>query len=259
MPTPALKPFLDSTGRIVHHLNTIVVGLSAVESGAVSKPATMDITWAPRDVVTSSRQARAFALRSTLVFLAEELNSYIDQITRYPGLTRSSDWDSMKKADRFVAVQRQLKLQDDFNLVASVLIAHWRNRNIHGPSGAKLTHAQRKILIDAEETLKIEFKNLNAQRLLDDFDADSPSLKDTSSLVAMAIRFVKRLDQAIPEPTSAEKVNEWFVALGLHEQLDRVRRVAAAKGKEAVGVETFIRTNCPELLSSYLYYCGNAA
>jgi hypothetical protein len=259
MPTPALQPFLDATGRIVHHLNTIVVGLSSVESGVATKPASMDITWLPRDVITSSRQARAFALRSTLVFLAEELNSYVDQITRYPGLNRSGDWDSKKKADRLIAVQCQLMIQEDFIFVGAVLVAHWRNRNIHGQSRAKLTNAQRKILLDANETLKTEFKNLDAHRLLDDFDADSPSLKDTSSLVAMAIRFVKRLDQAIPEPTSAAEVNKWFVALGLSEQLDRVRRVAAAKGKESVGIETFIRTNCPELWNSYSYYCGKGA
>lgn len=259
MPTPALQPFLDSTGRIVHHLNTIIVGLSSVEAGTATKPVSLDITWAPKDLTTSSRQARAFALRSTLVFLAEEINTYVDRITRYPGLTRSSDWDSKKKADRLVAVQRQLKLEDDFLLVGAVLIAHWRNRNIHGQSGARLTEAQRQILIDAKETLKTEFKNLDSQRLLDDFDKDSPSLKDTSSLVAMAIRFVKRLDESIPEPSSAEEVDKWLVALGLKEQLDRVSRVAAAKGKEAVGVETFLRTNCPELLSSYAFYCGNGA
>ena len=259
MPTPALQPFLDSTGRIVHHLNTIVVGLSSVEAGHATKPAGLDITWAPKDLVTSSRQARAFAMRSTLIFLAEEINSYIDQITKYPGLTRTNDWDSKKKADRLVAVQRQLKIEDDFLLVGAVLIAHWRNRNVHGQSGAKLTEAQRKILLDAKETLKSDFKNLDVQRLLDDFEKDSPSLKDTSSLVAMAIRFVKRLDESIPEPSSADEVNQWLVALGLKEQIERVSRVAAAKGKEDVGVATFIRTNCPELLNSYCFYCGNGA
>jgi len=259
MPTPALQPFLDATGRIVHHLNTIVVGLSAVEAGTATKPSTMDITWAPHDPRTSNRQARAFALRSTLVFLSEEVNAYLDRLTTFPGVKRPADWESKSKTDRLLAVWRLLKLDEDFILVGALLVGHWRNRNVHRKSNARLTDAQRKIFVEAKGEIADNFKNLDPKRTLEDFNKDAPTLKDVSSLTAMTIRCVKRMDQAVPEPKSAEEVNEWLSALELADDLDRVRRVSFAKGKGAVGVSTFLRTHCPELLDAYTYYCGDAA
>ncbi|SDN72030.1 hypothetical protein [Polaromonas sp. JS666] len=258
MPTPALRPFLDATGRIVHHLNTIVVGLSAVEGGTAVKPATMDITWAPHDPRTSSRQARAFALRSTLVFLSEEVNIYLDRHTTFPGVKRPADWESKSKTDRLLAVWRHWKLDEDFILAGALLVGHWRNRNVHRKSNARLTDAQRKLFVDAAEEIGEKFKNLDPRQTLEHFEKDTPTLKDVSSLTAMTIRCVKRLDEAVPEPKSADEVNEWFSALGLAGDLDRVRRVSAAKGTEAVGVSTFLRTHCPELLDAYAYYCADA-
>lgn len=258
MRTPALQPFLDATGRVVHHLNAIVVGLSAVETGTATKPTTMDITWAPLDPRTSSRQARAFALRSTLVFLSEEVNTYLDRLTTFPGVKRAPDWESKHKADRLLAVWRHLKLDEDFILVGTLLLGHWRNRSVHRKSNARLTDAQRRLFVDAVKEIGEQFKNLDPIRTLEDFENDRPTLKDVSSLTAMAIRCVKRLDEAVPEPRSAEEVNEWFCALELSAGLDRARRVSAAKGKEALGVVTFLRTHCPELLDAYTYYCADA-
>lgn len=258
MPTPALQPFLDATGRIVHHLNAIVVGLSAVEAGTATKPSTMDITWNPNEPRTSSRQARAFALQSTLVFLSEEVNVYLDRLTTFPGVKRPADWESKSKTERLLAVWRLLKLDEDFMLAGALLVGHWRNRNVHRKSNARLTDAQRKMFVDAAGEIAGKFKNLDPKRTLEDFDKDLPTLKDVSSLTAMTIRCVKRLDEAVPEPKSAEEVIEWLFALGLTDDLDRVRRVSSAKGKVAVGVSTFLRTHCPELLGAYTYYCADA-
>lgn len=258
MPTPALQPFLDATGRIVHHLNAIAVGLSAVEAGTATKPATMDITWNPHDPRTSSRQARAFALRSTLVFLSEEVNAYLDRLTTLPCVKRPADWESKSKTERLLSVWRLLKLDEDFILAGALLVGHWRNRNVHRKSNARLTDTQRNIFVDAAQEIADKFKNLDPKRTLEDFDKDLPTLKDVSSLTAMTIRCMKRLDEAAPEPKSEEEVNEWLSALGLADDLDRVRRVSSAKGKEAVGVSTFLRTHCPELLGAYTYYCADS-
>ncbi|WP_339484054.1 MULTISPECIES: hypothetical protein [Pseudomonas] len=259
MPTPALQPFLNATGHIVHHLNSIVVGLSAVETGMAVKPATMDITWSPHSPRTSGRQARAFALRSTLVFLSEELNGYLDRLTTFPGVNRPADWESKSKSDRLMAVWRLLGLEEDFILVGALLVGHWRNRIIHRKSNARLTDAQRMLFVNAADKIGENFKNLDPTRTLEDFEKDTPTLKDVSSLTAMAIRCVKKLDDAVPEPKSAEEIAMWLSALGLSDDLDRVRRISSAKGKEQVGVSTFLRTHCPELLDAYTYYIGDEA
>lgn len=255
MPTPALQPFLDATGRIVHHLNAIVVGLSAVEEGNAVKPATMDISWSPLDPRTSGRQARAFALRSTLVFLSEELNAYVDQLTIFPSVGRPEGWNSNSKAERLTAVWRMLGLKDDFTLMGVTLVEHWRNRIIHRKSKACLTEAQRKMFVDAKKEIGEGYKNLDPKQTLENFEKNTPTLKDVSSLTAMAIRYVKVLDHAVLEPKSADEVMSWLSALNLSDELDRVRRISSAKGKEEVGVATFIRTHCPELLDAYTSYC----
>lgn len=258
MPTPALQPFLDATGRIVHHLNTIVVGLSAVEAGTALKPDAMDITWSPQSLQTSSRQARSFALRSTLVFLAEEINAYLDRVTTYPGVGRTADWSSKDKSERLLAVWRQLGIDEDFAFSGLTLVGHWRNRIVHRRSNASLTSSQRSVFLAASDEVKSKYKGFDPQKALKDFESDTPTLKDVSSLTAIAIHSIRRLDSAVPQPQSEEEVKRWLVALGLQESLDRIRRVSAARGKKEVGVTTFLRTNCPELLEAYVYYCGNA-
>ena len=84
MQTPALRQFLDEVGKVVHHLNSIAVGLSAVERGLATKPMELDISWHPADLIASGRQARSFALRSTIVMVSELLGEYIAQVASFP-------------------------------------------------------------------------------------------------------------------------------------------------------------------------------
>ena len=115
------------------------------------------------------------------------------------------------------------------------------------------------LFVNSADKIGENFKNLDPMRTLDDFEKDTPTLKDVSSLTAMTIRCVRKLDDAVPGPNSAEDVAMWLSTLGLSDDLDRVRRMSSAKGKEQVGVSTFLRTRCPELLDAYIYYIGDGA
>src|SRR5260370_25247963 len=98
--SPLLARFLSSFGKVQHHLHTVIVGLSAVEKKTATKPDGLDIDWRADDPVGSAREARHFVLRSTLIFLAEELNEYAKGVLNYPTLAGCKTDIPQKRADR---------------------------------------------------------------------------------------------------------------------------------------------------------------
>jgi hypothetical protein len=256
MKSPGLKPFLNAVGHIVHHLNTIAIGVSAVESGLAAKPAEMDISWNPSNLVASSRGARVFALRATIVFLAEEFVSYLNIVLGAPVFSEISIPN--KRTKRLRAISEKLDLPVDELLAGPLLVIQWRNRIVHKRSRARLSKAEERILKKRKELLGAKYKNLDPLQLLQHFKNQTPTLKDVSSLIAMTINCVKRIDASIPAPRNSQDVMQWLAHLKLAEQLDRVKRISAPQNDAARGVENFLKTQCPELQSAYLEYCLEA-
>lgn len=255
MKTPAFRPFLDSVGHIVHYLNTITIGLAGVESGQCTKPETLDISWNPRDIMSSSRGARRFVLNSSTVFLAEELSAYTTTLLGCPGFKSTTLTGNADRATKFIALHQHLKLPEDHLFVGALLAINWRNTIIHKRSNARLTNAQKKALIDDSLILYKDYKHLNAEILLDHFDKKQPSLKDVSSLIALSINCVRRIEGAISEPRECNDVVEWLVHLELYDMLKRVVRAAPTQQKKEQAVKNFFATHCPELADSYQHLC----
>lgn len=257
MQTPALNRFLKQVGKVVHYLNTVVVGLSAVEAGTATKPVALDISWQPSNVIASGRQARAFVMQATLVTVAEELVAYVADVGSSPacsGLTFSGE---AKRANKLKALREYCRLEEDHLSLGPLLVIHWRNKIIHRKSQAGLTKDQREILIGESDVIKNNYKNLDPILLLQHFEVNTPTLKDVSSLVAITINFVKSVDRSLPEPTSKLEVLEWLDYLDLTTDLERVERVARAKGKLNQGITNFLMTHCPYLKDSYFEYVYN--
>lgn len=255
MQTPALRQFLEEVGKVVHHLNSIAVGLSAVERGVAKKPTGLDISWNPADAVASGRQARAFALRSAIVMVSELLGEYIAQVASFPSCNDLVLPVKGERDQKIEAIAAFFSVTDAELILGALLIVHWRNRIIHRRSKADLTKAQREKFISCKEFLGRSYKNLDPTLLLKHFDSNSPTLKDTSSLVAMTINLVKAVDGAIREPSSKQEVMEWIAFLELEDQLDRVNRISSAKGKSTVGLKSFLSTHCPFFDRPLLHVC----
>lgn len=251
MSTPALKKFLESTGHTVHHLNTIVVGLSGVESGRATKPESLDVSWSPADVRTSSRQARQFLLRSTMVFTAGSVSSYVETAAKYPTFFRPPDWGDKSNAERLVSLNSALGHPECHELVGTLLLMHWRNRIVHASSNASLSSKQRDKLGAASEIVRSTFKNLDVERLLRDFKTNNPTLKETSSLIAMSIRLLKRIDSSFPVPETRDDLEAWLRALSLADGLARAQKTAQSSQQKSSAAETYLRTHCPFLVAPY--------
>lgn len=251
MDSPPLRNFLASLGRVQHHVHTAVVGLAAVESGDARKPDDLDIAWNARDPKGSSREARRFILRSTLVMLAEELSEYAKGVLRFRGQPIPAE-----RAERLDALGR---VAPEYLLVAAVLVSHWRNRIIHRSSKAELAKPQRQSLFNNAETIARDFKNLDVGKLLADFENDQPTLKDVTVLLAMSIRFARAVDTSLAPPDSPAAVKQWLVALDLFKDVERYESQATKGGSQdprAKGRQ-FLLTRAPTLAAPY-YQHGTA-
>ncbi|MHB1246157.1 MAG: hypothetical protein ACYCZH_06920 [Sulfuriferula sp.] len=255
MKTPAYRPFMKEVGKTVHHLNTIVVGLSGVETGACTKPTSLDISWSPVDLKASSRDARLYTLKSTIVFMAEELSAYTLKIIGSPTIGEVVLPKDPKMYQRHEALCNHLKLPAEHLLLGPLLIIHWRNRIVHKKSNAKLTNTQKTTFLKFEEDVAKKYKNLSVSDLLAHFERNQPTLKDVSSLVAMTINLVGTIESLVPEPATEEEVVSWLKHIDLYDDLERIKWVAASKPNPIQTINNFFMTNCPELKEPYEFYC----
>jgi hypothetical protein len=218
MESPPLARFLSSVGKIQHHLHTVVVGLSAVERGEANKPDDLDITWTARDRIGSSREARRFLLRATLVFIIEELNEFAISVLRYRALEKSEAVPA-ERAARIRALAFSQEIEPDYLVLAPLILIHWRNRIVHRSSTARLASSERDLLLSHKDAVRDAFKAIDVTRLLQDFEEDRPSLKDVTVLLAMSIKFARAVDSKLPRPANTEAVRQWLESEGL---LDKI-------------------------------------
>ncbi|MGG6177991.1 hypothetical protein ACQV2C_01345 [Pantoea allii] len=254
MKTPAYKPFIKAVGKTVHHLNTVAVGLAGIESGHCSKPKSLDVSWNPNDVRASSRDARLFMLRATIVFAAEEICTYNSIIIGSPNIGDIRLPKDPNRGDKHLSLAYHLKMTDTPLVLGPLLLIHWRNKIIHKKSNASLTISQVEEFKNHSSEIKEKYKNLSVDKLINDFHVGLPTLKDVSSLIAMTINYVNAVENLIPEPQSKDDFENWLKYLGLSDSFERARRVSASKINSKNNLDNFIRTECPELWFLYKFY-----
>ncbi|WP_069297108.1 hypothetical protein [Methylophaga muralis] len=253
MKTPALKRYLDSVGRTVHYLNTVVVGLAGVETEICKKPESLDVSWNPTDPKSSSRLARAYVLKSSIVFLAAELSEYVNELLKLPVCDLDIPKDA-NKAERFWRLADRLGIADTDLVIGPLVIIHWRNRIIHHSSNAQLSNAQKEQFKEATSEIAKKYKNLDPALTLRHFEAGNPTLKDVSSLIAMSINCAKAMDEKLSEPNSYEEFMAWIEALGLAEKYERACRVSANAANPVSSMSNFFVTHCPGMKKFYEKY-----
>lgn len=198
MESEGLKQFLEVVGDAVHSVNTICVGLAAVQEGAVKKPGDLTVGWKSSNPETSASKARIFALRASLVFVEEALLKYLDFLkdcsTEDEILYKSLSTEGA--ADRVVEVSKYLTDAEPYWWPMVVLLVRWRNRVVHNAK-VGLAPLQRKILLENEEFIKERHAGIDIQKSLENFDSRQITLKDFTTLIAITIRYVRGLDEQL--------------------------------------------------------------
>lgn len=256
--TQPLRGFLAETGDAVAHLNTIVVGLDAVEKGH-QKPKGLNISWAPKDQKTAAMKARRFAVEATLEKSSEALKEYIHLVEKFQKLDdvrKKEKWNgSTSSTEKISDISRFLLGEDDFLHVGGCLLVHWRNRIVHKRSNAELTAVQKKLLLNNIATIKSDFSGLDIKKLLDDFYKGRPTLKDVSSMISFSIRLVRKLDKELGELSKSD-LNQLLDLYGLAEGIKKVERETPPQ-KISESVTRLLQTRAPGLVKSYQKYYGS--
>lgn len=248
--TQPLRDFLGETGEAVTHLNTIIVGLDAVEKGH-RKPKGLNISWTPKDQKTAATKARRFAVEAALQKSSEALKEYIHSIAMFQRLNDvSTKWTGKTtSSDKISDISRCLLGKDDFLHVGACLLVHWRNRIVHRRSKANLTAIQIDLLESNKATIQSEFSGLDTSKLLDDFHKGRPTLKDVSTMISFSIRFVRRLDKELGD-LSKNDLDQLLDIYGLAESIKKVERETSPH-KLRDSIDRLLQTEAPGLVTSY--------
>jgi len=255
----ALSRLLDDIGNAVFCLNTIIVGLDAVERGH-KKPASLNISWDPGDEKTAARKSRKFILDAVIPRAAGSFKSYIAAVAslpRFAQLAQSWHGSNNKSGSDPSIAEKVADLagiifsggggegDENYLTISTILLLHWRNRITH-KSSASLNKDQLKILMDSSIEISGKYCGLDVKQLVDDFESQSPSLKDVSSLIAMTINLARRFDRHIYQCNCADDVRAWISHYELDSKIAKVRgETTPAKFEDSV--RRMFQTYAPQL------------
>lgn len=245
-----LRDFLRRVGEAVANLNTVVVGLDAVERGH-QKPAALDISWNPSDRAAAARKARRFIQDATLVHVSEAMREFVRATVKLPRYRNLSErWSrDTSVAERLTELVIAATGEESYQAIGAVLLIHWRNRVVHPQSSAQLTPRQRKVFEEASTEIEANFAGLSVARLLNDFGANRPTLKEISSLVAMSVRTVRAIDSAMI-CLSEEDLDAFLDFYGLSAKISRIE-AETTPGKKEDSVLRLLQSAAPGLVGSY--------
>lgn len=245
-----LKDFLASVGEAVANLNTAIVGLDAVERGH-KKPETLNISWNPSDRIAAARKSRRFVVEAILVRVAEALYEFVLVTARLPRFSSIRDsWNSKtSRAEKVADVAAEALGSQDYLIAGAVLLIHWRNRVVHPRSQASLTPEQEKKLRASSEEIEKNFAGLSIERLLKDFEAGQPTLKDVSSLIAMSIRMARAVDKVVGDLSN----DDLDILLDYYGVKARISEIEAqtTPAKRHASVIRMLQSSAPGLVPAY--------
>jgi hypothetical protein len=250
-PIQPLTDFLGEVGEAVGNLNTAVVGLDAVEKGH-EKPATLSISWNPRDRVAAARKARRFVLEAVLVRVAEALQQFVRaaaQLPRFKAVRENWAKSKTSNAEKLADFTAETLGDESYLSVGATLLVHWRNRVVHPRSRAELSAKQRKTLTQSANEIEQNFAGLSVEKLLHDFEVGHPTLKDISSLIAMSIKMARAVDREINQ-LSGEDLETLLDYYDLRSKIEMIE-VQTTPAKRSASVQRLLQSVAPGLAQSY--------
>ncbi len=255
MESPFLIDFLKNVGESVHSINTIVVGLTSIESGNYKKPENLTITWNTSDNKFSARKARKFALQSALIYVDDALSNYLKDIRvlidnkiltsilsrsnpqfdtnlesifkiKYPKTydlfnkqnqkatsedEKDREYRHISSVDRIRALSEFFKFDKTYWVPCIVMLIRWRNKIVHRTSAGQLTREEISVLRNASVELKDNHANIDINQTILHFYSNEITLKDITTLIAIAIRFAREIDEQIFKSVNRIEIVEYYV------------------------------------------------
>ena len=193
-------------GQANHFLITILVGLDEVSNGNAKKSATLDAKWEPKDVKVSASRSRTYALNSSLSWIVDNFDSYVQNCKRKPSFIENSELQrALDSADRrvnekFEVLYERYKAVDDLKLYGALIALgiQWRNVTTHSGGDNVLDNEYERILQGNKNWYNNNLCHLDVDKALNSFNArKNPSLKEVASIIKAILRFVEIVDKEL--------------------------------------------------------------
>lgn len=198
----ARKRFKDLLGQANHLLITILVGLYAVEKELINKvPEELRAAWNPQNIQASAGRSRVMVLQMALVRATDALDAYISWIRREPSLIQDPnlrnkiDGHGNKVFCRFDEIRKDCSSLDKRIAALIAVMIVWRNLTVHSLANNPVPDGDWKILEENKTWLRKEFKGMEFERLLSNFNkGDNPTFKETASFIRATQCAIEHLD-----------------------------------------------------------------
>ncbi|WP_162934016.1 hypothetical protein [Agrobacterium deltaense] len=250
----ALTHLLDDIGKASFYLNTIVVGLDAVERGH-EKPEALDIKWEPTDPISAARMARHFAVEAFMVRASEALSAFIkaySALPRFAPITGKWTKDT-GLAEKVDDIASALLGGKNYLVAGAVVLVHWRNRIVHNGSFSLQPKHTATLTLDAQK-IHDAYRNLDIAMLLDHARVGRPTLKDVSCLIAMTINLARRMDELVYTSFGKDDVVAWIFHFGLEPAIKKVIR-ETSRERVADSIRRVLKSNAPRLETDFSRFC----
>lgn len=216
--------FKSLSGQNNHFLITILVGLDAVKSGSAKKRPDFSTTWDPLDPARSAGRSRAYAIRTSLVWVTDLVNVYRRAAAKLPGVCTEEDLrriqgdgedGSSMRLERFA---RHLDLGQSSDLRLAQLAIHWRNRVAHSEATGNLDSAVRGGLKSSAALIADEHAGLDVEELIaHEARGIAPTFKEIASLMSACHKLVESLDRAVVERVDLSAMVDARIRAHLHD------------------------------------------
>lgn len=201
-------------GQANHFLITILVGLDEVSKGNAKKSATLDARWDPKDVKDSASRSRTYALNSSLAWIVDNFDSYVQNCKRKPCFIENNDLRrDLDSADRRVnekleVLYKRYKTVGDLKSYGALIALgiQWRNVTTHSGGGNVLDDEYKRILQENKDWYNNNFCHLDVNKALESFNTrKNPSLKEVASIIKAVLRFVEIVDKELIKEIDVER------------------------------------------------------
>jgi hypothetical protein len=240
-PRSAFKGLL---GNANHLIITALVGLDGVERGVVRDvPEDLRTVWSPKDAVRSARRSRRLILDMALIRAIDAIDVYLRDAVRKPALIQSvdvrKDLDSANLSifGKLQAVARHHPTLDVLPLAIVFLMVAWRNRSAHTEADRDAPQVYLDELRSNAERLAATFSGLDAEMLIDGYDAMRPvTFKEVASLINAAHHLVSELDALLLSSLDTERFLKDAVWKSLGTSQRSNEQIQEARKRRAVSV-----------------------
>ncbi|SFP02913.1 hypothetical protein [Prevotella sp. tf2-5] len=201
-------------GQANHFLITILVGLDEVSKGNAKKSATLDAKWDPKDVKVSASRSRTYALNSSLAWIVDNFDSYVQNCKRKPSfienneLRRALDSADRRVNEKFEVLYNRYKATGDLKLYGALIALgiQWRNVTTHSGGDNVLDNEYEGILQENKDWYTNNFCHLDVDKAQDSFNKrKNPSLKEVASIIKSVLRFVEIVDKELIKEIDVER------------------------------------------------------